>query len=89
LSGEGILPPNSTKRSEKKAFLTGIIYASPNSPPNIAFSPAKIRVLIYQLWSALHKEKVKEIPRQQRYANRPLLSELLEKCKIKTKSAIN
>ncbi|MCX5886084.1 MAG: transposase [Proteobacteria bacterium] len=35
------------------------------------------------------KEKVKEIPRKQRYANRPLLRELFEKGKIKTKAARN
>jgi len=35
----------------------------------------------------MDKEKVKEIPRQQRYANRPLLRELFEKGKIKTKAA--
>ena len=37
----------------------------------------------------MDKEKVKEIPRQQRYANRPLLRELFEKGKIKTKAARN
>ena len=35
------------------------------------------------------KEKVKEIPRQQRYSSRPPLSELFEKGKIKTKAARN
>ena len=35
------------------------------------------------------KEKVKEIPRQQRYSSRPPLRELFEKGKIKTKAARN
>jgi len=50
-------------------------------------SENKGQVLIYQFLSALDKEEVKEIPRQQRYSNRPPLRELFKKGKIKTKTA--